>query len=65
MPNKEKKIEFFFGCIQTMINILIIFFTQYFQEKIMIQWLESPPFNQRVQGSIIFWNFTFLQERNG
>jgi hypothetical protein len=30
---KNKKKLIFFDCISTMINILIIFLTQYFQEK--------------------------------
>jgi len=42
MPNKKNNFEFFLGCIWTMIKFLIIFFSQYFQEKKVIQWLESP-----------------------
>jgi hypothetical protein len=39
-----------------MINILIIFFTQYFQQKNDLL-LTTSPFNQRVQGSMFFPKF--------
>jgi hypothetical protein len=46
-----------------MINILIIFLTQYFQGKNVL-WLKFPPFNQRIQGSILFSNFFSFHEQN-
>jgi len=40
-----------------MINILIIFFTQYFQKK-KDSIIKISPFNQKVQGSIFYSNFS-------
>jgi len=40
MPNKKKMIFYYYT--QAVINIIIVFPTQYFQRKKMIQWLEFP-----------------------
>jgi hypothetical protein len=65
MPNKKNKFEIFFGYIWTMINVLIIFFTQYFQEKLSDPTIRISFFNQSIQGWIIFSKFIFLHEWNG
>jgi hypothetical protein len=44
----------------TMMNILIIFFTQYFQGKISDLVVRISPFNRRVHGLILFSNFLFF-----
>ncbi len=48
----------FCDCTQIMTNILIIFFTQYFQRKKMILWLESPFSTKgfKVSSFSKFWN---------
>jgi hypothetical protein len=60
MHNKKKKIWIFFGCIQTMINILIIFFTQYFQEKISDPMIRISPFQPKGSRFNHFLKFYFL-----
>ncbi len=45
----------FFDYTKIIIDILIIFFTQYFQKNDLL--LTISPFNQRVQGSMFFSNF--------
>ncbi len=51
----------FKNCIGTMINILIIFLTQYFQRTKMVQWLEYPFSTKgfRVQ----FFSFIFSKNK--
>lgn len=44
----------------TMMNILIIIFTQYFLGKFSDLVVRISPFNQRVHGSILFSNFLFF-----
>jgi hypothetical protein len=44
----------------TMMNILIIFFTQYFPRKINDLVVRISPFNQRVHDLILFSNFLFF-----
>ncbi len=53
----------FFNCTRTMINILIIFLTQYFQRTKTIQWLEDPFSTKgfKVQSFFIY----FFYEQNG
>ncbi len=59
MPNK-KNIFDFFSYIQTMINILIIFITQYFQGKKGDLMVRVSSFNQWVQSLILFSKKLFL-----
>jgi hypothetical protein len=52
MPNKKNIFEFF-DCTRIMINILIIFLSIFWREKKDLL-VRISPFNQRVQGLILF-----------
>jgi hypothetical protein len=54
----------YFCYIQTMINSLLINFTEHFQRKKVIQWLESPPLTKGFKVQSFSQILFFFHEQN-